>query len=397
MSGPLADWTLKHAGPGLGVHARAVLARLALRADHDGSNANLAVDEIAADLEVSPTTVRAKLDLLQRRKLVKTVARGGTGRGDVTRRRIIIGWCADDAECRHCRNLAEQQERTRRGQQVTPSRAGLSTGVQEGVSRRPLPEKRGQPTNVRGQPTNVRGQRLTPLRNGDGPPSGGTVTHPESTAARAPDGAAVEPGMSEANRAALAAYHAEQRRAKAAQAVTSTIQPSGSVARPVSAAAADAQQAATDTAAKTPRRTANPSPATRPVPRPAVQADPAHELDPAHARRRQGQHKQRGRKGRRGREPPARCPRSHPPPRGAVMADTTGTLVNPNVADELTITIRLRFADEHTRDLLVGDDTLSDLAGRAVTLARPLTDQAGVDLIGCEIALPTFRPLPETD
>jgi hypothetical protein len=80
------------------------------------------------------------------------------------------------------------------------------------------------------------------------------------------------------------------------------------------------------------------------------------------------------------------------------MADTTGTLVNPNVADELTVTFRLRFADEATRDLLVGEHTLSSFATRAVTLARSLTgDQDGVELVFFEMALPTFRPLPETD
>jgi hypothetical protein len=77
------------------------------------------------------------------------------------------------------------------------------------------------------------------------------------------------------------------------------------------------------------------------------------------------------------------------------MADTTGTLVNPNVADELTVTFRLRFADEATRDLLVGEHTLSNFATRAVTLARSLTDQDGVELVFFEMALPTFRPLPE--
>lgn len=72
--------------------------------------------------------------------------------------------------------------------------------------------------------------------------------------------------------------------------------------------------------------------------------------------------------------------------------DQNGTLVSPSIDDELTVTIRLRFADEIVRDRLADSDMLADFAGSALAVARSLTDQNGVELASFEIALPTFRP-----
>jgi hypothetical protein len=121
MSGPLASWTLAHTPKGLGTRRRAVLMKLALRANHDGSDADVSVQSIVADLEVSPRTARADLTELEKRGLVELVERGHAGAGHVTRRRVVVQWCEE--ACRLCELLAEQQQRSEKGPQGTVSRS----------------------------------------------------------------------------------------------------------------------------------------------------------------------------------------------------------------------------------------------------------------------------------
>jgi hypothetical protein len=180
MSGPLGDWFLAHAPKGIGVHARAVGLRFCLKANHHGEGADLAVDVLADDLDMSPGGVRSKIRLLEELGLLREEAPPRPGKGNVTPRTVVIRWC--DPLCWICCLLLDQQQR-------------------KGAPGDPFSEQRTTSKRVTGDakrvtPRRQKGHPVTPLRNGDVPPEGGTSPSPESDAALAPAGAAPEPGQS---------------------------------------------------------------------------------------------------------------------------------------------------------------------------------------------------------
>jgi hypothetical protein len=180
MSGPLGDWFLAHAPKGIGVHARAVGLRFCLKANHHGEGADLAVDVLADDLDMSPGGVRSKIRLLEELGLLREEAPPRPGKGNVTPRTVVIRWC--DPLCWTCCLLLDQQQR-------------------KGSPGDPFSQERATSKRVTGDakrvtPRRQKGHPVTPLRNGNGSPTtGGTVPHPESDAALAPAGAAPEPGQ----------------------------------------------------------------------------------------------------------------------------------------------------------------------------------------------------------
>jgi hypothetical protein len=197
MSGPLASWALEHAPKGLGARRRAILMKLALRANHDGSDADVSVQSIVNDLEVSPRTARADLAELEKRGVVELVERGHAGAGHVTRRRVVVQWCEE--ACRLCDSLAEQQQRSRKGPQGTVSPSSEPTH-EKGPSRdrfSPAPAKEKGPSEPKKGPSaQEKGPQGTPPRTTEdgsplkGEPSGHPVADDRAPLRSAASGSA---------------------------------------------------------------------------------------------------------------------------------------------------------------------------------------------------------------
>ena len=314
MSGPLASWVLAHTAA-TNPSERFVFSMLALRANPDGTNASLSVDQLHLATGYAESTINLALTALRDSGELILVHRG-SGRGQISRHRIRIRWCDDTDQCAECATLSKvlstglTSANSHKGSdERTVSRRRTSKGSDEqGVSRKGSDET-SKGSDERSKVSDER----TPYGNGDGPPSGGTVTHPESDAALAPCGAAPDPGLSEANRAALAAFHAEQRRHKVAKATAQQSQPREPAPTTGPTPPRPALQADT---ARDPDPTQPPSESSLPAPRAAASAVPpqaggqARTATARQPRPRGRGHTHRSRKGRRGREPPARCTRS---------------------------------------------------------------------------------------
>jgi hypothetical protein len=186
VSGPLAAWVGKHAEGSW--RAVLVVKELALDCYPDGRPARpVTRDQLRARTRVGMTTIRE--GLAEARELGRAGERGGVlqldhggGRGLSSLYRVLVELCPAEAGCRECDALRPNRpEETGRQaprlvRQATPNRAPRDKNRAPGGRNR-----------APGAP---------PTETGNGsPPQGGTVTHPESSAALAPDGAALEPGQ----------------------------------------------------------------------------------------------------------------------------------------------------------------------------------------------------------
>jgi hypothetical protein len=176
MSGPLASWAAEHskAGP----VGRAVLVQYALAANHDGSPSRYqpALEDLARRTGYGRSTViPARADLVARGELIELEP--GGGRGLVGRYSVPSTLCPPEGRCWPCALLAEL----------------LGQRVQQ------LDRFQGRkgPAQARKGPADGRkGPAAGPTTETETYHSlGGTSPPGESSAALAPDGAALEPGQ----------------------------------------------------------------------------------------------------------------------------------------------------------------------------------------------------------
>jgi hypothetical protein len=198
VSGPLASWVEAHstASP----TARFVLVTLALRADADGTGADHSIEQLHELTGYHDATVKRALAELRKEREDGSkeleLVRAGGGRERISRHRIPIRWCADDAGCVTCKALAKAIAAQKAAQSAPVSRGGdtRETGAQRARSA----GKRAHAARKLTRSAQKGAHSAPPYEDGDGSPTtGGTVTHPESAAALAPDGAAAEPGQQE--------------------------------------------------------------------------------------------------------------------------------------------------------------------------------------------------------
>jgi hypothetical protein len=154
VSGPLADQVLRHAPQGLGLRTRAVLMKLAIRADHDGSGADVSVRALVHDLAISTAKAREALDELDRLGLAPVVehdAKGG--RGHVTRRRVFAQPCDRPGRCQPCEALADLLEQAERDSQGTPSGRRRPSSRERDSQGTPLPAGPPEERDSQGTPS----------------------------------------------------------------------------------------------------------------------------------------------------------------------------------------------------------------------------------------------------
>ncbi len=319
MSGPLASWVQAHSAAT--ATARYVLVTLALRADPDGAGADLSVGQLVELTGLAERSVRRGLTEVLERKELRRLRRGN-GRGQISWHRIPIRWCDSGDTGDSCISCTALRKAVDNFKAATPRKAATVTTFQ-----RKGATQAGKVVTESVKVVTV----AAPTLNGDGPPSGGTVTHPESAAAPAPDGAAADGGLSETNRAALTEFYAEQRRLKTAKATAPT----------------------TPECDPDPRAVCDPPDVANPAPPRAGTPHQDVAREPIDRRRRTA------RRGRRGREPPATCTRSRPTSRSPPWPTTSGTDRSPVVLDVCSasrtscqptnMAIRRKHAAPHSR------------------------------------------------
>jgi len=197
MSGPLASWVGKHSEGGW--RAVLVVKELALDCRPDGRPFRpVTRDQLCTRTRVHMTTIRE--GLREARELGQAGKRGGVvvlqqggGRGWASLYRVLVEQdrlCAVEADCRECNELRSV---------LRPDRPE-ETGRQAPRSRKRMAANRAPRNTNRARGGRKRAPGAPQTETGDGsPPSGGTVTHPESAASPAPShssGSAAEPGMS---------------------------------------------------------------------------------------------------------------------------------------------------------------------------------------------------------
>jgi hypothetical protein len=179
MSGPLASWVGKHSEGSW--RARLVVKELALACRPDGRPVEPVTREQIRDRTgVGMTTIRQ--GLAEARELGRAGKRGGVlqldpggGRGLSSLYRVVVELCPVEAGCRECDTLR-------------PNRPEETGRQAPRLAERAAPNRAPRDRN--------RAPGAPPTETGNGSPTtGGTVTHPESSAALAPDGAALEPGQ----------------------------------------------------------------------------------------------------------------------------------------------------------------------------------------------------------